>query len=52
VQVKRLDINSRFEVSMKVVLSAKEDSRGLRSVMVGRSELNVWVRPLPQKMTH
>lgn len=44
-EVKRLDINSRFEVSMKVVLSAKEDSRGLRSVMVGRSELNVWVDP-------
>lgn len=28
---------------MKVVLSAKEDARGLRSVMVARSELSVWV---------
>ena len=42
-QVSRLNINSRFELSMKVVLSAREDPRGLRSVMVGLSELSVWV---------
>jgi len=44
-EVERLGINKRYELQMRVVLSAREDTRGLKSVMVGRSDLSVWVDP-------
>ena len=44
-EIQRLDINSKYEVSIKIVLSTKEDATGLRSFIVGKSEINVWVDP-------
>jgi hypothetical protein len=44
-EIQRLDINSKYELSIKVVLTSKEDATGLRHFMVGKSEINVWVDP-------
>ncbi len=44
-EIQRLDINSKYEVSIKIVLSCKEDTTGLRNFMVGKSEISVWVDP-------
>mmetsp|Transcript_53688 Transcript_53688/g.78663 ORF Transcript_53688/g.78663 Transcript_53688/m.78663 type:complete len:268 (+) Transcript_53688:50-853(+) len=46
-EVQRLDLNSKFELSVKVVLQGIQDPRGLRNVMTARSEITVWVDPPP-----
>ena len=35
-QVQRLDLNSKFDFEIKVLLQAREDVRGLRSMIVAR----------------
>lgn len=44
-EVQRLDLNSKFELSVKVILEGVQDPRGLRSVITCRSEISVWVDP-------
>ncbi|EKX37995.1 hypothetical protein GUITHDRAFT_115755 [Guillardia theta CCMP2712] len=44
-EVQRLDLNSKFDFEIKVLLQAREDVRGLRSMIVARSEVYVWVDP-------
>lgn len=46
-EVQRLDLNSKFELSVKVIIQGTQDPRGLRNVMTARSEITVWVDPPP-----
>jgi len=46
-EVDRLELNSKTAFSIKVVLKGQEDPRGLRSMLVATTEVNVWVDPPP-----